>query len=170
MHSTAQCQCHSEAQCQCNALYNPMSMYCTFDCEYLANDGRVNINIAFIWKDMHRLSLAIFIFDLSPFKWSNQGNAHFSCEYLISGDKYRNLTIAINIWQTLLLSTSAANASGVRTFVVIVDGGRTPSPVDWLASMPVEDAAGDGGRKTDVVESYKFLGVSEQGLRLSMAI
>ena len=38
------------------------------------------------------------------------------------------------------------------------------------ANMRALDAPGGGGRKTDVVESYTFWGVSEQGLSSSMAL
>ena len=37
--------------------------------------------------------------------------------------------------------------------IVVDDGGERPSPVGKLASMPVEDGPGEGGRKIDVVES-----------------
>ena len=70
----------------------------------------------------------------------------------------------------MLLSTSAADASSVHASTIVVDGGGTPSSIDRLASMPVEDAPGGGGRKTDVVESLKFWGVSEQGRSSSMAL
>ena len=50
------------------------------------------------------------------------------------------------------MSPSAADAGGVHASVIVVDDGGTPSPVGRLASMPVEDAPGGGGRKTDVVE------------------
>ena len=49
------------------------------------------------------------------------------------------------------MSPSAADASGVHASTIVVDCGGTPSPVGRLASMPVEDAPGGGGRKTDVV-------------------
>ena len=49
------------------------------------------------------------------------------------------------------MSPSAADASGVHASTIVVDCGETPSPVGRLASMPVEDAPGEGGRKTDVV-------------------
>ena len=53
------------------------------------------------------------------------------------------------------LSPSAADASGAHASTTVVDrgGGTPPSPVGRLASMPVEDAPGGGGRKTNVVES-----------------
>ena len=55
--------------------------------------------------------------------------------------------------QPLQLSLSAADARGVHASTIVVDGGGTPSTVGQLASMPVEDGPGGGGRKTDVVES-----------------
>ena len=53
----------------------------------------------------------------------------------------------------LIMSPYAADASGVHVSTIVVDrgGGTPPSPVGRLASMPVEDAPGGGGRKTDVV-------------------
>ena len=49
------------------------------------------------------------------------------------------------------MSPSAPDASGVHVSTIVVDRDGTPSPVGQLASMPVEDAPGGGGRKTDVV-------------------
>ena len=68
------------------------------------------------------------------------------------------------------MSQSAADASGVHASTIVIDGDGTPSAVGRIASMPVEDAPGGGGRKTNVIESYKFMGVSEQGLSSSMAL
>ena len=50
------------------------------------------------------------------------------------------------------MSPSASDARGVHAPTIVVDGG-TPSSVGRLASMPVEDGPGGGGRKSDVVES-----------------
>ena len=44
-----------------------------------------------------------------------------------------------------------ADASGVHASTIVVDRVGTPSPVGRLASMPVENAPGGCGRKTDVV-------------------
>ena len=52
-----------------------------------------------------------------------------------------------------LLSSSAADARGVHASSIVVDDGGTPGPVGRLASLPVEDAPGGGGRKTNVIES-----------------
>ena len=51
------------------------------------------------------------------------------------------------------MSPSTADATGVHASTIVVDrgDGTPPSPVGRLASMPVEDALGGGGRKTDVV-------------------
>ena len=50
------------------------------------------------------------------------------------------------------ISPAAADDSGVHASTIIVDrdGGTPPSPVGRLAIMPVEDAPGECGRKTDV--------------------
>ena len=49
---------------------------------------------------------------------------------------------------------SATNARGVHASTIVADDdGGTTSLVGQLASMPVEDAPGGGGRKMVVVES-----------------
>ena len=55
----------------------------------------------------------------------------------------------------IIIVALPADASGVHASTTVVDrGGGTPlSLVGRLASMPVEDAPGGGGRKTNVVES-----------------
>ena len=79
-----------------------------------------------------------------------------------------NATVAENVLPEWFLSPCAADARDVQAFVIVVDGGGTPSPVGRL----VEDAPGGGGRKKNrpIVESQKFGSMSEQGLSSSMAL
>ena len=57
---------------------------------------------------------------------------------------------------------SPSDASGVHASTIAVDRGRT-QPVGRLASMPVEDGPGGGGRKTDVVLIVEVLGRERAG-------
>ena len=59
--------------------------------------------------------------------------------------------IYLVIYIYICVSPSAADASGVHASTIVVDRGGTPSSVGRLASMPVGDAPGGGGRKMDVV-------------------